>query len=153
MAKNTAVHNVTPHPANTHPNRARPNPPATTTDASNNAPPNGTHAYNTPAGPDRTTSSPPGFTTTVYVRPFRTATDLSITTRDRAVDPADNGVYGPQHVCSPHRDTSIVPRSRPFVSITCCAVPHEPHTPANRISTATTPIAPSRPKRRAAAEA
>ena len=87
-----AVSNTTPDPAMTHPARVRPSPPATTTEASSNAPPNGTHAYRTPAGPDRTTSSLPGFTTTAYVCPLRTATVFSMTTRSRPEDPCDIGV-------------------------------------------------------------
>ncbi|EGX58097.1 hypothetical protein SZN_19545 [Streptomyces zinciresistens K42] len=60
-----------------------------------------------------------GFTTTVYVRPSRTAALFSTTTDPRGRDPADSGVYGPLHVSAPHRLTSIVPLSRPLVSITC----------------------------------
>ncbi|MBH5135389.1 hypothetical protein I3J14_35690, partial [Streptomyces sp. HB-N217] len=126
--------------------RVRRSPPATTTDASSNAPPKGTHAYRIPAGPDRTASPLPGFRTTLYVRPFATATESSITTRSRACDPADTGEYGPLHTPPPHRVTRTVPCSRPLVSSTCCAVPHDAHTPAIRISAVTVPIAATRPK-------
>ncbi|GHA86165.1 hypothetical protein GCM10010330_45610 [Streptomyces tendae] len=152
-AKNAAVSNPTPTPAIPHATRVRRNPPATTTDASNNAPPNGTHAYRTPAGPERTASPLPGFNTTLYVRPFATATESSITTRSRACDPADTGEYGPLHVPPPHRVTSTVPCSRPLVSNTCCAVPHDAHTPAIRINAATVPIDATRPNRNRTADA
>ncbi|MCQ9186882.1 hypothetical protein KMT30_49160, partial [Streptomyces sp. IBSBF 2953] len=83
--------------------------------------------------------------TTAYLPPTRTATESSITTRARAVDPADTGAYRPAHHPPTHRATTTVPCSRPFVSITCCATPQEPHTPASRISTATPPITANRP--------
>ncbi|MFD0393704.1 hypothetical protein ACFQ3Z_20030 [Streptomyces nogalater] len=46
-----------------------------------------------------------------------------------------------------------MPDSRPFASITCCAVPQEPHTPANRISAASAPITATRPNRNAVPDA
>ncbi|MGN5378994.1 hypothetical protein ACQ4WX_21515 [Streptomyces lasalocidi] len=42
-----------------------------------------------------------------------------------------------------------MPASRPLDSITCCAVPQDPHTPANTINAATAPIAATRPRRNA----
>ncbi|MBJ6619964.1 hypothetical protein H4N49_14590 [Streptomyces sp. DHE17-7] len=80
------------------------------------------------------------------MRPSDTATESSIRTLSRARDPADTGAYGPAHTPPPHRVTSTVPRSRPLVSITCCAVPHDAHTPAIRISAVTVPIAATLPK-------
>jgi hypothetical protein len=73
-----------------------------------------------------------------------------MTTWARAFDPVETGVYGPVQVSSPHAVTATVPLSRPLVSITLCAVGHDPHTPATRIKTVTAPIAASRPKFRAA---
>src|SRR4051812_29024573 len=75
-----------------------------------------------------------------------------MTARARARDPCDSGVYGPVQASSEHRVTSIVPRSRPLVSITYWALPQDAHTPAIRISTVTTPIDASRPNRSAATE-
>lgn len=65
MDTKAAVSSAIPDPASTHANRVLRRPPATTTDASSSAPPIGTQEYSTPAGPDRTTSPLPGFTTTV----------------------------------------------------------------------------------------
>ncbi|ELP62626.1 transglycosylase-like domain protein [Streptomyces turgidiscabies Car8] len=118
-ATQAAVTRANPLAASVHPVRVSPSPPATTTDASSSAPPNGTHAYRTPAGPDRTTSRLPGFTTTVYVLPALTPTDWSSTTRLRAVDPTDTGRYDPVQTPSSHFATVIVPCSRPLLSITC----------------------------------
>ncbi|GGY72126.1 hypothetical protein GCM10010300_14280 [Streptomyces olivaceoviridis] len=106
-----------------------------------------------PAGPDRTASPVPGFSTTAYVDPVRTATDFSISTRARGRAPADVGANGPVQVSPAHRVTFTVPDSRPFASITCWAVPQDPRTPANRISAASAPIAATRPNRNADTDA
>ncbi|GAA3231293.1 hypothetical protein GCM10020256_45700 [Streptomyces thermocoprophilus] len=69
--------------------------------------------------------------------------------RPRPPPPGDDDANDPEHLLSPHRVTRTVPCSRPFGNITCCASPHDAHTPATRISTATTDIeaSPAEPQR------
>ncbi len=119
-------------------------PPPTTNDASTSAPASGSHAYSPPAHPVRTTSVVSGFTTTAYASPFATATDRSIVMSVRTGATPSSGTNRPVHTSAPHPVTVITPCTRPLDSSTCCAVPHDAHTPDTTSTDTTSTSTPSR---------